>query len=625
MTDINEQPSWEESISLISRSEKVEGGQDGPANRATKQLANRTLYLKKTQIAQSLDLSKKVGANSDFTEGATLESPRDEIIYGPIRLVWTGAYPKVIPAGSTPETTGGIGEGAWAYSSDAEIRRLLQSAEATKGIALPYGTLFDSLYYYTPEMFGAAGDGVKDDFKAIKKMLDAMTPGAYAAFNPCRTYYIELNTGDQDGELLINKSCIIDFKGALVIRKTPVKTIDNQSAVFFINGASDVKLLNCNINGNNPVGAPVDGSGNTVATDKKTALCQCIDYGVYIKNSHDVKITGKIQRCAFNIWAKASSRLHIDAVLDYAGQVIPNVTSNDLAYGAGIKLSESADFYLNTPGTGNANATAEIEPACSNGRGHVSGNLNLSSALTITDSRNMQFSSYAFRSSMGCQLIQTASDDTERNLRNINIKTIAETCSWSCLINQRANATLSARNIIVENISESARERGLYIFNQSSIPILNVMIDHNSRNTAADTVLTSGNDVVVGGDVRGVIRGVCAGVYNGLVVNGAQSQAFAPRFNLDLRECTNTQGYVISATSYADMAGSVNQVEYLLTSSAPRIRIARMVVAGNFGTYADFVMRGTNFYMQGIATTATYSNQAWVDTANGNAVKVKLS
>lgn len=95
MTNITESPSWEESISLIARNERVTGGQDGVANRPLKGLANRTRYLKKKYDEVAEDVSGKVEAVKTFAEGATLLSPRDEIVYGNYRLVWTGNFLKM--------------------------------------------------------------------------------------------------------------------------------------------------------------------------------------------------------------------------------------------------------------------------------------------------------------------------------------------------------------------------------------------------------------------------------------------------------------------------------------------------------------------------------------------------
>ncbi|QER53228.1 hypothetical protein NWT83_06025 [Klebsiella quasipneumoniae] len=136
MARIPESSSWEEDIELISRSERVSGGLDGVANRPLKSLANRTRYLKELAEASGELVAEKVSAVKTFTEGATLGSPREEILHGSYRLVWTGEFPKVVPVASSPETTGGVGPGRWAYTSDAAIRQNLASGNDGMGDAL---------------------------------------------------------------------------------------------------------------------------------------------------------------------------------------------------------------------------------------------------------------------------------------------------------------------------------------------------------------------------------------------------------------------------------------------------------------------------------------------------------
>lgn len=129
MTRLPESSLWEEEIELISRSERVSGGLDGVANRPLKGLANRTRYLKDKADKSGELIDEKVSAVKTFAEGATLESSREEILFGSYRLVWTGAFPKTVLAGSTPQGTGGVGAGGWAYTSDAIVRRDLGSSE----------------------------------------------------------------------------------------------------------------------------------------------------------------------------------------------------------------------------------------------------------------------------------------------------------------------------------------------------------------------------------------------------------------------------------------------------------------------------------------------------------------
>ncbi len=75
-------------------------------------------------------------ASKSFDVGFTITSIKEEIVYGGQRLVWTGSYPKTVPSGSTPDTTGGIGSGAWAYSNDSVLRENLRSSEEGLGAGL---------------------------------------------------------------------------------------------------------------------------------------------------------------------------------------------------------------------------------------------------------------------------------------------------------------------------------------------------------------------------------------------------------------------------------------------------------------------------------------------------------
>lgn len=73
---------------------------------------------------------------------------------------WNGNLPKVVPASSSPQTTGGFGENGWREVSDVALRQELAS---NKGIGLIGG-----LNITTPEQFGAVGDGINDDTTAVK-------------------------------------------------------------------------------------------------------------------------------------------------------------------------------------------------------------------------------------------------------------------------------------------------------------------------------------------------------------------------------------------------------------------------------------------------------------------------
>ena len=69
--------------------------------------------------------------SGSFEEGATVNSKADAVwhIAAGQCYSWDGAFPKSVPVGSTPETTGGIYQGAWVSVGDASLRSDLSSPD----------------------------------------------------------------------------------------------------------------------------------------------------------------------------------------------------------------------------------------------------------------------------------------------------------------------------------------------------------------------------------------------------------------------------------------------------------------------------------------------------------------
>lgn len=76
-----------------------------------------------------------------FQDGATLTLP-NEILRWALPdgdgeyYRWDGTFPKDVPAASTPDSTGGVGPGAWVGVGDAALRAMLASTEDGSGDAL---------------------------------------------------------------------------------------------------------------------------------------------------------------------------------------------------------------------------------------------------------------------------------------------------------------------------------------------------------------------------------------------------------------------------------------------------------------------------------------------------------
>ena len=70
---------------------------------------------------------------NSFEDGATLTNPNQALLWesNGEYYKWTGNLPKTVPVGSTPESTGGIGAGAWLSIGDSALRSMLASAAGT--------------------------------------------------------------------------------------------------------------------------------------------------------------------------------------------------------------------------------------------------------------------------------------------------------------------------------------------------------------------------------------------------------------------------------------------------------------------------------------------------------------
>lgn len=121
---------------------------------------------------------------------------------------WDGELPKVVPAGSTPDSTGGIALGAWVSVGDASLRSLLYSNLGSGIIGREEGgTLQSSFYTVTPQMFGAVGDGIADDTQAIQ---DAISSGHDVDFGTGRYKVSGYFKIDRPGTRLLSSGSIIE-------------------------------------------------------------------------------------------------------------------------------------------------------------------------------------------------------------------------------------------------------------------------------------------------------------------------------------------------------------------------------------------------------------------------------
>ena len=102
------------------------------------------------RIAESIKASGKIGyiTRRSFEKGFNVTTWNEVLLWEEDGdyYRWDGTLPKNVPAGSTPETSGGIGSGAWVSVGDASLRQNLGSSDGSK--------LVGGIGFVSPEMFG---------------------------------------------------------------------------------------------------------------------------------------------------------------------------------------------------------------------------------------------------------------------------------------------------------------------------------------------------------------------------------------------------------------------------------------------------------------------------------------
>ncbi|MDI3361134.1 hypothetical protein QQF21_17895 [Lelliottia sp. V89_10] len=114
-------------------------------------------------------IASQLSQSFSFDTGGELNSQRDFIYSAQTKLLyyWLGEYPKIVPALSSPDSTGGIGENAWALIGDTGVFAELAKPTGS-GMIGGNGVVITSKQYAG----GVKGDGVANDYAALKAAAD---------------------------------------------------------------------------------------------------------------------------------------------------------------------------------------------------------------------------------------------------------------------------------------------------------------------------------------------------------------------------------------------------------------------------------------------------------------------
>lgn len=163
----------------IFEAEVITGRAGGVAGGASIDFATNanTGQVQKTMPAILRDIGF-TPASFDFVTGGTIAAnERNVAVLWPLPggdgdwYYWEGALPKVIPASSTPNSTGGVANGAWRPLGDITLRGQLAAATGGSLVGIRQSNVLAELEV-TPEQFGADPTGVVPADTAFQAALD---------------------------------------------------------------------------------------------------------------------------------------------------------------------------------------------------------------------------------------------------------------------------------------------------------------------------------------------------------------------------------------------------------------------------------------------------------------------
>ncbi|MFP8659942.1 hypothetical protein ACLH1A_18135 [Enterobacter kobei] len=208
-----------------------------------------------------------------FQAGATLTLP-NQILKDTASgeyYRWDGALPKVVPAGSTPATTGGTGVGAWVSVGDSALRSMLSNTsnaaygDALVGVKQPFdGSVGRTQHDVNADMVinvkdsGGIGNGSASsvaDIAAVQAAINAYAP----MISPVHVK-IPRGTWNLSGITIPRRGVVLDLTEA---------TIEASSGVVFSRSfaqvaAADFKSANPPLDGNQTYFRPIVIKGGTV-------------------------------------------------------------------------------------------------------------------------------------------------------------------------------------------------------------------------------------------------------------------------------------------------------------------------------------------------------------------------
>lgn len=505
--------------------------------------------------------------------------------------------------------------------------------------------------FYSPEMFGAVGDGLTDDFTPIANMLKAGPANCTFLFSSGKTYYNAFANNGVWISLLDRNMwqrslpATFDFNGSTITRRlaewnnnnaknntnSGAYYTDEGTALLYLSG-SGYTIKNANFNGNVGLGAVVDASGNPTSSTGY-AIGTCMDYGLYLDNVTDIEIIDSVfTNACFPILCNTCTNVRArNLTIAYAAQASSRLTGADLALGGGIKLISCTDVNLSgIYGYRNVNCTVEIEPYNTNVYVQGKSENDYSNSLVILYSSHIIFDWVAKNVTAGNGITIRGGASTKK-LFNIQGRAIVDTCSWiGCQIFISSAATSGISGLKLDLITLNTKKNGLSISNNGSSYGIEVDIDHNHYGDTVQSQCANLIDGLVFGNIRGSVHNSPIGIQ----ITGTNTQTKCMRADLDLRDGI-TLPISVGANAYISLNGTDTSTVTAYSSPLQYLDIKNSTLANavnesdgwirTYGRYTSLESKGVRLTKASTTNDASSSGLFLTGTAPNYTVSLYRS
>lgn len=519
-------------------------------------------------------------------------------------------------------------------------------------------TVQSALYYLTPEMFGAKGDGITDDYQAIQSMLDAGAIGCTFEFDGAKTYHNAFGNftplspwldEDDRPQWTRRKRCTFKFNGAKFTRRRPdwntnnavndgntgAYYTDDRTALLKLVGTGEVDdiwyIHDADFNSNVDLGWLYNHvNGQYDIGDGSYGAGTCMDWGLRLENIGVIKGTNcSFQRSCFPVSGVDLGYISFNGLtLKYAAQARYRTNDEDPgAYGGGIKLENCKNFYLdNVYGYKNANDTVELERY--NGNGTVNGwsefDINQSFMIYSSHDVTLNWTGKDIIRGSGFTIKASGAGSNSSNVRGkITLERVYGT-GLDIIIDPDYDRDLTGINLDLQ--TTDCGYGGLQIVNNSPTYMpKGLKINHIDYN--GSTWLNASRHFV--GKMSGVITGANYAIngysypagFRGFVIEGTNTKDTCLTMTLDLTAVPLV--WQVAETAFVSLRNTVTSWG-VFNLTADRQNISGGCSAGlhyprnsSIVSSSEFTVDGATFKFLNLSSIASENGQVYVDLSSG--------